>query len=74
MKLYIIEEVLSDYTCGMCVIAAENLKQCREIFVEEFSSEWSINEYDESIQNNSYQELDVVNVNPGMISHVHGGG
>ena len=73
MKLYIIQEVLSDYTGGMCVIAAESLEQCREIFSEEFSSNSSMKEYDEAIKNNEYKELDVVNINPGVVSYVYGG-
>lgn len=36
MNLYIINDVLYDYTAGMCVIAAESLPRCEEIFMEEF--------------------------------------
>ena len=36
MKLFIINNVLSDYTSGMAVIAAENKDQCRELFIKEF--------------------------------------
>ena len=36
MNLYIINEVLYDYTAGMCVIAAESLPRCEQIFMEEF--------------------------------------
>ena len=38
-NLYIIEEVLYDYTAGMVVIAAPSLERCREIFTDE--SNWS---------------------------------
>jgi hypothetical protein len=37
MNLYIINEVLYDYTDGMCVIAAESLSRCEQIFMEEFT-------------------------------------
>ena len=37
MKLFILNNVLSDYTSGMAVIAAESKEQCREIFIQEFS-------------------------------------
>ena len=37
MNLYIINEVLSDYTAGMCVIAAESLPRCEQIFMTEFT-------------------------------------
>ena len=36
MKLYILKEVLYDYTDGMAVIAAESMPQCEQIFMEEF--------------------------------------
>ncbi len=36
MKLYILKEVLYDYTDGMCIIAAESMPQCEQIFMEEF--------------------------------------
>jgi hypothetical protein len=36
MNLYIINEVLYDYTDGMCVIAAESLPRCEQIFMKEF--------------------------------------
>lgn len=36
MNLYIINEVLYDYTPGMCVIAAESLTSCEQIFMKEF--------------------------------------
>ncbi len=75
MKLYIISEVLSDYTSGMCVIAAENLDQCREIFIKKFSyDEYAIKEYDAAIRDKDYKELEVLNVEPGLIDYVCGGG
>ena len=37
MNLYIIKDVLYDYTSGMCVIAAESLPRAEEVFVEEFA-------------------------------------
>ncbi len=75
MKLYIISEVLSDYTSGMCVIAAENLEHCRKIFANEFGDEGCrIEEYDAAIKDNDYKELDVLNVEPGIVSYVFGGG
>ena len=37
MNLYIINDVLHDYTAGMCVIAAESLPRCEQIFMKEFA-------------------------------------
>lgn len=36
MKLYILKDVLCDYTSGMCIIAAESMPQCEQIFMKEF--------------------------------------
>jgi hypothetical protein len=36
MNLYIINDVLYDCTSGMCVIAAESLPRCEQIFMKEF--------------------------------------
>ena len=38
MNLYILNDVLYDYTSGMCVIVAESMKQCEELFIEEFGN------------------------------------
>jgi hypothetical protein len=37
MNLYIINDVLYDYTAGMCVIAAESMPRCEQIFMKEFT-------------------------------------
>lgn len=72
MNLYIISEVLSDYTSGMAVIAAPDLDHCRAIFEEEFPS--FLGEFDASIKNGSYKVLQVQGQQEGMVSYVFGGG
>jgi len=73
MNLYIINEVLSDYTSGMAVIAAESKEQCRELFIEEFG-EYYAEDFDK------YAEFTVINgVNDpelavGVVEYVYGGG
>lgn len=75
MNLYIINEVLYDYTDGMAVIAASSLNRCRELFAEEFGySNSRMKEYDESIKDGSYKVLEVVNQEEGVVSYVYGGG
>jgi len=37
MNLYIINDVLYDYTSGMCVISAESLPRCEQVFMERFA-------------------------------------
>lgn len=79
MNLYIIEDVLYDYTAGMCVIAAESQSRCEQIFMKEFThphdSDWVIEgrqkEFNEAgikvIENVPYEKEEVV-------SYVYGGG
>jgi hypothetical protein len=75
MNLYIIEDVLSDYTFGMAVIAAPSLERCRELFIDEFGIfESHVSEYDQAITNGSYKVLSVVGQPEGIVSYVHGGG
>ena len=76
MNLYIINEVLSDYTFGMVVIAADSLDRCREMFIAEFGNDWqpTIDEYDGAIKRGSYKVLAVRDQEEGIVSHVFGGG
>ena len=78
MNLYIINDVLYDYTPGMCVIAAESLPRCEQIFMERFapgesqySKECHQKEFNEAeikvIENVPYEKEEVV-------SYVYGGG
>uniref|UniRef100_A0A6M3KB88 Uncharacterized protein n=2 Tax=viral metagenome TaxID=1070528 RepID=A0A6M3KB88_9ZZZZ len=38
MRMYLWEDVLCDYTCGMAVVLAKNEKQAREIMGTKFPS------------------------------------
>ena len=59
MNIYIINEVLSDITYGMAVIAASDLSECRAIFEDHFRLKMDelagtgLDEFDEAIVNNS---------------------
>ena len=82
MNLYIINDVLYDYTAGMCVIAAESMPRCEQVFMERFAwkgdSDYT-KEYNEEqqklfneaaikvIENVPYDKEEV-------ISYVYGGG
>lgn len=70
MNLYIINEVLSDYTSGMAVIAAESKEQCREFFIKEFT-EYHAEEYDKSAE---FTVIEGVNHAAGVVQYVYGGG
>ena len=70
MNLYIINDILSDYTSGMVVIAAESKEQCRELFVKEFKS--FANDYDHELT--KFTVIEGVNHPAGIVDYVHGGG
>ena len=70
MNLYIINDVLYDYTSGMCVIAAESKEQCRELFVERFSGK----HHKDFDQYASFTVIEGVNHSAGVVSYVCGGG
>jgi len=74
MNLYIISEVLCDYTEGMAVIAAPDLDRCRELVQEKWSSDYVLLEFDDAIKSGSYKVLEVQNQEEGIVSHVFGGG
>jgi len=72
-NLYIINEVLSDYTPGMAVISAPSLERCREVF--ENGIEYAcIREYDVAIKDGDYKVIEGVNQEEGVVSYVWGGG
>ena len=71
MKLFIINNVLSDYTSGMVVIAAETKDQCRELFIKEFGDYYA-NEYDQYAM---FTVIESVGLNvAGIVSYEYGGG
>lgn len=81
MNLYILNEVLYDYTDGMCVIAAESKEQCNQIFMEEFGNDGD-SEWEKAENENKQKEFDSaqikviegVNHPAGVVSYVYGGG
>lgn len=73
MNIYVINEVLYDYTSGMAVIAASDLSQCRAIFQQDFALD--LPEFDSAIENDWYKVIPAGDgVEAGTISHVYGGG
>ena len=70
MNLYIINNVLSDYTSGMAVIAAESKEQCRELFIAEFS-EYHSRDFDEF---GKFTVIENVQHEAGVVDYVYGGG
>ena len=78
MNLYIINDVLPDYTCGMCVIAAESMPRCEQVFMKRFS--WREGaEYNQELQKDfNTSTIKVIENVPyekeEVISYVYGGG
>ena len=70
MNLYIINNVLSDYTSGMAVIAAESKEQCREFFIKEFS-EYYADEFDKYAE---FKVIEDVKHPAGVVAYEYGGG
>jgi len=81
MSLYIINEVLYDYTDGMCVIAAESMPHCEQIFMKEFGSdggsEYAVirkEELQKEFNDANIKVIENVNHPAGVVSYVYGGG
>ena len=69
MNLYIINEILSDYSSGMCVIAAESKEHCRELFIKEFPN--CAKDYDSELT--EFTVIEGVNHPAGIVNYVYGG-
>jgi hypothetical protein len=67
MNLYIINEVLTDWTHGMAVIAAPDMKRCRELFNDRFR------ERDSEFEDARFTVIEGVNHPEGVVSFVYGG-
>lgn len=80
MKLFIINNVLSDYTYGMVAIKAESLGQAREFFVERFGDGYEGSEFekefDDAIKNKDYIVMDLADTDQsaaGFVKVMFGG-
>ena len=79
MKLFIITDVLSDYTSGMVAIKAESLEQAREFFAKAKDG-WRqelLEEFDAAIKDGCYTEFDLADTDTkelGILVEVYGGG
>lgn len=77
MNLYIINEVLYDYTAGMCVIAAESMARCEQLFMKKFG--WDDNDLCNQSMQKEFNEAPIkvienINHPEGIVSYVYGGG
>lgn len=69
-NLYILEDVLADYTGGMAVIAATSLERCWELFAEEFAH---ANLEHEKLFCSDVKVIEGVNHAEGVVSYMYGG-
>ena len=75
MKLYILKEVLYDYTDGMCIIAAESMPQCEQIFMEEFGNDYNKEKLQKEFNNAQVTIIESVGLDEaGVVEYVYGGG
>jgi len=81
MKLFIINNVLNDYTPGMVIIKAESLDRARELYIERFvGGEWDIEfekEFDVAVENKDYSVFDIVDgdeTDEGFVKVMFGAG
>ena len=78
MNLYILNDVLHDYTAGMAVIAAESMEQCKELFMAEFchpnDSDFVKECRQEDFNTAVVKVIEGVNYAAGVVSYVYGGG
>ena len=74
MNLYIINEVLCDYTAVMVVIAAESIDRAREIFVDDDKFVGGLDDFNFATRNGYYKVIEGVNHPEGVVPYVYGGG
>ena len=74
MNLYIINDVLFDYTGGMVVIAAESIVRAGVIFMNNDEFGGNLAEFDAAIIRGAYKVIEGVNHPEGVVSYVKGGG
>ena len=66
-QLYVLREVLTDYTSGMVVIIATDVNECRNIFAEKFSyRDELLDEFEDSI----LKHCEVIPVSENEVSRI----
>ena len=72
MKLFIIKDILIDYSGGLVIIAANNHTECKEVFLKDFADENS--EYETEFDNANFQVIESVGIDePCVVNYVYGG-
>ena len=66
MKLFVVNNVLTDYTDGMIIVRAESVEQAIELCLKDFGGSTALK------NENNYTEIDLDGA-PGVVDHVYGG-
>jgi len=74
MNIYVINNVLWDYTPGMVVIAAESIDRAREIFVSNDEFDGDLGDFNDATMKGNYKTIEGANCPEGVVSYVRGGG
>lgn len=78
MKMFVFEDVLHDYTSGMCMIVAESLEQAQKLAFERFGDDWRKQTFEEFREQSGFGsfegEYEVQGVEAGIKHYVYGGG
>lgn len=78
MKMFVFEDVLHDYTSGMCMIVAESLEQAQKLAFECFGDDWRKQTFEEFRKESGFGscegEYAVEGVEEGIKHYVYGGG
>ena len=68
MNIYILNDVLKDWSYGMAVLAAESMEEARDIWCQEFPGE-NASDFD----NAKIHVIEGANCQAGLINYVWGG-
>jgi len=74
MNLYILTNVLYDYTSGMAVISAESEEHAKQLFMKEFGDGCLREDRQNELYSCGIQVIQNVNHPAGVVSYVYGGG
>lgn len=74
MNLYILTDVLYDYTSGMVVISAESEEHAKQLFMEKFGDDCPKEYRQNELDSCGIQVIQNVNHPAGVVSYVYGGG
>jgi hypothetical protein len=73
MNIYILNDVLKDFSYGMVVLAAETKEHARDVWCQEFGHVDVREDYASDFDNAKITVIEGADCPAGMISYVYGG-